>query len=168
VDGYADMVVLFLALLSQASVCRYGRPEGNLVSSCVRQISNRAVWSIFLNFASGAGQTQDDKPQVPIFHPRQEPSGYCHLVERILRENRMESYGKELMMQLLGDGTAGSAGPRLTGRVEESLRVRTARPASWCGYARDSLRKTMTVIFSPEVASYVFLSQGYFTRCLPR
>ncbi|NLW10990.1 MAG: helix-turn-helix transcriptional regulator, partial [Clostridiaceae bacterium] len=87
------------------------------------------------------------------------------LVERILKENRQDSYGKDIMMQLLAMELLVALARGLREEWEESLRVRTGKARELVKIARDYIiRNHDRDISVAEAASYVFLSQGYFTR----
>ncbi len=119
----------------------------------------------FLNFANGdeSGDRHYHDPYIMIQGKgRHEIAG---LVERILRENRMESFGQELMMQLLAMELLVALARGLREEWEESLRVRTGKARELVRIARDYIIGNHDRDISvAEVAGYVFLSQGYFTR----
>lgn len=119
----------------------------------------------FLNFANGeeAGDRHYHDPFIMIQgKSRHDIAG---LVERILRENRLESFGQELMMQLLAMELLVALARGLREEWEESLRVRTGKARELVRIARDYIIGNHDRDISvSEVAGYVFLSQGYFTR----
>jgi AraC-like DNA-binding protein len=162
IDGYADIVVLYFGFATAAQLRRL---DPGLHPLRTTDIEPRSLEK-FLSFASGSDQTVDDKPHDPFIlirgKSRQDIAG---LVERILRENRNESYGRELMMQLLAMELLVSLSRGLREEWEESLRVRTGKARELVKIARDFVVENHDRDISvAEVASYVFLSQGYFTR----
>jgi AraC-like DNA-binding protein len=87
------------------------------------------------------------------------------LAGRILREDRLEAYGRELMMQLLAMELLVTLARALREEWEESLRVRSGKARELVRIARDFIVDNHEHDISiADVAGYVFLSQGYFTR----
>ncbi|MDD2534714.1 MAG: AraC family transcriptional regulator [Eubacteriales bacterium] len=164
-EGYAEIVVLYFGFATPQT-----RPLNNVGGTGgsnplkTTDIEPRSLEK-FLSFANGneSGESQHHDPYILIRgKSRQDIAG---LVERILRENRMESYGQELMMQLLAMELLVALARGLREEWEESLRVRTGKARELVRIARDYIIGNHDRDISvAEVAGYVFLSQGYFTR----
>ena len=159
-DSFADMVVLYFGFSK-----RFSDPA-NMPSS-LRDIAPETLEQ-FINFASGKDEQsdQDDRQKDPYLLIRgKSRQDIATLVERILKENRQDSYGGELMMQLLAMELLVALARGLREEWEESLRVRTGKARELVRIARDYIiRNHDRDISVAEAASYVFLSQGYFTR----
>ncbi len=167
VEGYADMVVLYFGFAQSHeqsthfdAVASHGQQHLRTTDIEPRSLEK------FLSFASGNDRSLDDKNHDPFILIRgKSRQDIASLVERILRENRLESYGQELMMQLLAMELLVALARGLREEWEESLRVRTGKARELVKIARDYIVENHDHDISvAEVASYVFLSQGYFTR----
>ena len=167
IDGYADMVVLYFGFAQS----HLQNPVSDAANSHAQQplrttdIEPRSLEK-FLSFASGSDRSVDDKNQDPFILIRgKSRQDIASLVDRILRENRLESFGQELMMQLLAMELLVALARGLREEWEESLRVRTGKARELVKIARDFIIENHDRDISvAEVAGYVFLSQGYFTR----
>jgi len=176
VSGQADMVVLYFgfsqdlkeaqeALRRNSSSMRTDQKEprtGPSSSLTLFGVSSKPLES-FLDFATG----QDDDKQNAFFLTvsgrSREDIG--DLVERIMKESAAEAYGKELMMQFLTMELLVALSRALREEWEESLRVRHGKARELVLIARDYLKQNFNRGVSvADAASYVFLSQGYFTR----
>ncbi len=165
-DSHADMIVLYFGFsktysddLASRSLDSIGRPGSkDFAPETLEQ---------FISFASGKEKTsEDDRRNDPyLLIKGKSRQDIAALVERILKENRQESYGKDIMMQLLAMELLVALARGLREEWEESLRVRTGKARELVKIARDYIiRNHDRDISVAEAASYVFLSQGYFTR----
>lgn len=120
----------------------------------------------FINFASGHDTPEGEKTSDPYILIRgKSRQDIAALVERILRESRLEAYGRELMMQLMAMELLVVLARGLREEWEESLRVRTGKARELVRIARDFIIDNHDRDISvADAAGYVFLSQGYFTR----
>ncbi len=180
-DGYADMLVLYFGFSRQVSGPAFptGRKtqEGNdqslpgqagISGSQLFRSTDIAPKTLeqFVSFAYGKDNPDGDKPMDPYIlikgKSRQDIAG---LVERILRESRLEAYGRELMMQLLAMELLVALARGLREEWEESLRVKTGKARELVRIARNFIVENHDRDISvADAAGYVFLSQGYFTR----
>ena len=120
----------------------------------------------FLHFADGRDVPEDGRDSNPIIQIKgRSRQDIAALMERILHESRTEAFGKELMMQLLAIELLVALSRGLREEWEESLRVRTGKARELVKIARDYIVENHDRDISvTDVAGYVFLSQGYFTR----
>jgi AraC-like DNA-binding protein len=120
----------------------------------------------FINFASGQDLPEGEKASDPYILIRgKSRQDIAALVERILRESRLEAYGRELMMQLMAMELLVVLARGLREEWEESLRVRSGKARELVRIARDFIVDNHDRDISvADAAGYVFLSQGYFTR----
>jgi AraC-like DNA-binding protein len=163
-EGYADMIVLYFGFTMQIS----DHNNANLAAGQTLRTTDIAPRTLeqFINFAYGKEYLEGEKSIDPFILIR----GKCRqdiaaLVARILRESRQEAYGRELMMQLLAVELLVTMARGLREEWEESLRVRTGKARELVRIARDFIVDNHEHDISiTDVAGYVFLSQGYFTR----
>ncbi|MBP1757431.1 MAG: DNA-binding protein, AraC-type [Firmicutes bacterium] len=166
-EGYADIVVLYFGF---AHAHEHSASYDSVASHAQQRLRTTDIeprsLEKFLSFASGKDRAVDDKNQDPFILIRgKSRQDIGSLVERILRENRLESFGQELMMQLLAMELLVALARGLREEWEESLRVRTGKARELVKIARDYIVENHDHDISvAEVAGYVFLSQGYFTR----
>jgi AraC-like DNA-binding protein len=120
----------------------------------------------FINFANGKDSPESDKAAEPyILIQGKSRQDIASLVGRILKESRQEAYGRELMMQLLAVELLVALARGLREEWEESLRVRSGKAKELVRIARDFIMVNHERDISiTDVAGYVFLSPGYFTR----
>lgn len=160
-DSYADMIVLYFGFSKKFSEnIRRGDMPGraDIAPETIEQ---------FVKFASGKDQqSEEERVKEPFLLIKgKSRQDIAALVERILRENRQEAYGKDIMMQLLAMELLVALARGLREEWEESLRVKTGKARELVKIARDFIiRNHDRDISVAEAASYVFLSQGYFTR----
>ncbi len=175
-DGYADMMVVYFGFTRNPSELEAGADKANsragaaMSSRQIKRTTDIAPATIeqFLNFAYGsekpddAGSREND-PMIQIKgRSRRE---IATLMERILNESRNEAFGKELMMQLLAVELLVILARGLREEWEESLRVRTGKARELVKIAREYIVENHDRDISvADIAGYVFLSQGYFTR----
>lgn len=147
INGHADMLVLYFG---------FSRPGNtNIAPQTMEQ---------FIRFVYGSDtETRDAAPYILIRgKSRQE---IVSLAERIMREKRRESYGRDLMLQLLAMELLVALARGLREEWEESLRVRHGKARELVHIARDYIADNYDRDISvSDAAGYVFLSQGYFTR----
>jgi len=167
IDGFVEIVAVYFGFAHPNTLPL--PPLGQLAQAGFQfrttDIEPRSLEK-FLSFATGNEPATDDRAQDPFILIRgKSRQDIASLVERILRENRLESYGQELMMQLLAMELLVTLARGLREEWEESLRVRTGKARELVRIARDFIIENHDRDISvAEVAGYVFLSQGYFTR----
>lgn len=87
------------------------------------------------------------------------------LLERIVDEKKEDAFNKELMMEVLTVELMLTLARAMRKEWEASLKVRNGKARELvliaCDYIDENYERGITVA---EAASYVFLSQGYFTR----
>jgi len=175
-DGSSDMIVLYFGFTRHISTAADGlTPDGAGTLTAAAGQGSQTLRSTdveprtleqFINFATGKDAAENGKSPDPYIlirgKGRQDIAG---LVERIMRENRREAYGRELMMQLLALELLVALARGLREEWEESLRVRTGKARELVRIARDFIVENHDRDLSvADAAGYVFLSQGYFTR----
>ena len=175
-DGSSDMIVLYFGFTRHISTTANGlTPDGAGTLTDTAGQGPQTLRSTdveprtleqFINFATGKDAAESGKLPDPYIlikgKGRQDIAG---LVERIMRENRREAYGRELMMQLLALELLVALARGLREEWEESLRVRTGKARELVRIARDFIVENHDRDLSvADAAGYVFLSQGYFTR----
>lgn len=176
-SGHADMVVLYFgfsqdikeaqqALRTPSENARQSlenRKTGPSVPAALMGISTETLES-FLDFAKG--EEGDDAPSSPylvISGKSRQDIGV--LVERIMKESTQDAFAKDLMMQFLAMELLVTLSRALREEWEESLRVKHGKARELVLIARDYLVQNHDRGISvADAASYVFLSQGYFTR----
>ncbi len=174
IEGHVEIIGLYFGFSQQISVqeaaagsinqpTRLGTMPGQLLRTT--DIAPRTLEQ-FINFANGSDATDSDKAIDPIILIKgKSRQDIATLVERILRESRLESYGRELMMQLMAMELLVALARGLREEWEESLRVRTGKARELVRIARDFIVENHDRDISvSDAAGYVFLSQGYFTR----
>ncbi len=160
-EGHVDMMGLYFGFSQKAWQARddYEQPfkTTDIAPKTLEQ---------FINFAYGKDEAEginSDDPYIMIRGKGRK--SIASLVERILRESRLEAYGGELMMQLLAMELLVALARALREEWEESLRVRTGKARELVQIARDFIVENHDRDISvSDAAGYVFLSQGYFTR----
>jgi AraC-like DNA-binding protein len=184
-DGTADMIVLYFGF-SQPPVRDAGQrsdmkpelPQAMTMESLGYASDLTAGQSLkstdiaprtleqFINFANGKDSPEGDKTADPyILIQGKSRQDIASLVGRILKESRQEAYGRELMMQLLAVELLVAMARGLREEWEESLRVRSGKARELVRIARDFIVVNHERDISiADVARYVFLSPGYFTR----
>ncbi len=157
--GTADMMVLYFGFSRQSQIRTDAPPLPRAMEIAPQTLEQ------FLNFATGkeGGSDKSGDPFL-VLHGKSRQD-IAALTERILRENRKEAYGRELMMQLLAVELLVVLARALHEEWEESLRVRTGKARELVRIARDYIVQNHDRDLSiADVAGYVFLSQGYFAR----
>jgi AraC-like DNA-binding protein len=178
-DGYADMLVLYFGFSQQVSSVPSSAASSaltgenrlhpaNFTGGQILRTTDIAPKTLeqFINFAYGKDNPDGEKNMDPYIlikgKGRQDIAG---LVERILKESRLEAYGRELMMQLLAMELLVALARGLREEWEESLRVKTGKARELVRIARNFIVENHDHDISvADAAGYVFLSQGYFTR----
>lgn len=118
----------------------------------------------FFNFASGSDDDGMAKASYIILSGNNKKA-ISGLVERIVEESKQELFSKELMMQILTVELMITLSRAMRREWEESLRVKHGKARELVLIARDYIEQNFdTGISVADAASYVFLSQGYFTR----
>jgi AraC-like DNA-binding protein len=162
----ADMLVLYFGF-SQNLQNPQRKGTGQLQPQWTTEIAPQTLEQ-FIDFAYGqdTDETGRKKTREPylLLHGKSRQD-IAAIIERILRESRKEAYGRELMMQLLAMELLVALARGLREEWEESLRVRTGKAVELVKIARDYIIENHDRDLSiSDVAGYVFLSQGYFTR----
>ncbi len=159
-EGSADMLVLYFGFSQHVS--SETRQDGRISTT---DIAPKTLEQ-FIHFAYGQETGEGDKTGDPyILIKGKSRQDIAVLVERIMRESRLEAYGRELMMQLMAMELLVALARGLREEWEESLRVKTGKARELVRIARDFIVENHDHDLSvADAAGYVFLSQGYFTR----
>ena len=176
-SGHADMVVLYfgfsqdikeaqLAIRTPSENARLSlenRKTGPSVPAALMGISTETLES-FMDFARGEeGAESPSAPYLVISGKSRQD--IAALVERIMKESIQDAFAKDLMMQFLAMELLVTLSRALREEWEESLRVKHGKARELVLIARDFLVQNHDRGISvADAASYVFLSQGYFTR----
>jgi len=176
-SAHADMVVLYfgfsqdikeaqLAIRTPSENARQSlgnRKTGPSVPAALMGISTETLES-FMDFARGdEGEDAPGAPFLVISGKSRQDIGV--LVERIMKESMEDAFAKDLMMQFLAMELLVTLSRALRDEWEESLRVKHGKARELVLIARDYLVQNHDRGISvADAASYVFLSQGYFTR----
>jgi len=176
ISGQADMVVLYFGFSPNIRDAQQAlntpsenalrvpgqRKTGPSVPAALKGISSETLES-FMDFAAGDEAGSQSSPYLVISGKSRKDIG--SLVERIMKESREESFAKQLMMQFLAMELLVTLSRALHDEWEESLRVKNGKARELVLIARDYLVENHDHGISvTDAASYVFLSQGYFTR----
>ena len=118
----------------------------------------------FYVFATGtSAEFPDNEAYIVISGTNRDETGA--IVEQILQESRVEAYGHELMMQLLALKLIVQLCRVYKDAWEESMLVRHGKASELVHIAKDYMLANYDRNISvSDVAGYVFLSQGYFSR----
>lgn len=176
-SGHADMVVLYfgfsqdikeaqLAIRTPSENARLSlenRKTGPSVPAALMGISTETLES-FMDFARG--EEGEESPSAPyLVISGKSRQDIAALVERIMKESIQDAFAKDLMMQFLAMELLVTLSRALREEWEESLRVKHGKARELVLIARDFLVQNHDRGISvADAASYVFLSQGYFTR----
>ena len=120
----------------------------------------------FLKFAD-LGVTEDNEiTRQPFFVIKgNEKKEINQLAERIVLEDSDNRYAKDLMIHTLSVELMITLARAIRGEWEESLRVKNGKAKELVAIAKQFMDENFDQgITVSEAASYVFLSQGYFTR----
>lgn len=165
IDGAADMMVLYFGF-AHHSAADTDQDKTQAVTPAQRStdIAPQTLEQ-FIHFASGHDTGAGKAAEPYLLLRGKSRQDIAALTERILRENRKEAYGHELMMQLLAMELLVVLARGLHEAWEESLRVRSGKARELVKIARDYIVENHDREMSiADVANYVFLSQGYFAR----
>ncbi len=176
-SSHADTVVLYFGFSSDIREAQTAlrtasgniqpslekRKPGPSVPAALMGISTETLES-FMDFAKGEeGEDTPNSPYLMISGKSRQDIGV--LVERIMKESMQDAFAKELMMQFLAMELLVTLSRALREEWEESLRVKHGKARELVLIARDYLVSNHDRGISvADAASYVFLSQGYFTR----
>ncbi len=159
-DGPADMLVLYFGFSSKAADTQNSRSAYSWSDNIAPQTLEQ-----FIDFASGEDSGLEPATEPFLLLQGKSRQDITTLVERILHEKQRESYGSDLMMQLLAIELLVVLARGLREEWEESLRVRTGKAGELVRIAQRYIVEHHDRDLSiGDVAAYVFLSQGYFTR----
>ena len=177
-SGQADMFVLYFGFSRDIEVAGKAVTQMNKTkeddsgaphsgpSVAVPYIMAQTPLESFLNFASG-----EDK-----FDPGNTAGKYIiisggfkkdieRIVERIVAESKSQLINKELMLQVMTVELMVTLARAMKSEWEESLRVKNGKARDLVFIAKDFIDQNFDRGISvADAASYVFLSQGYFTR----
>ena len=116
----------------------------------------------FMDFAAGEEDTSKE-PYIIISGPYKK--NISTLMERIVEETNGDLFAKDLMMQILTVELMITLSRALKSEWEESLRVRNGKARELVIIAKEYIDSNYDRgITVANAASYVYLSQGYFTR----
>lgn len=170
-EGHADMMVVYFGFSKQQpTLSGSAQHFSDHISEAAmpKRTTDIAPATLeqFLHFADGRDHADEGRVQDPLIQIKgKSRQDIATLMERILRENRTEAFGKELMMQLLAVELLVAVSRGLREEWEESLRVRTGKARELVKIAREYIVENHDRDISvADAAGYVFLSQGYFTR----
>lgn len=162
-EGQAELVVLYFGFAKPQARPLIADAATGSKQLKTTDIEPRSLEK-FLSFANGSEVSEAHYDPFILIRGKSRQD-IAALVERILREERLEAFGQELMMQLLAMELLVALARGLREEWEESLRVRTGKARELVRIARDYIIGNHDRDISvAEVAGYVFLSQGYFTR----
>ena len=149
-SSVADTLVLYFGFAKEKNVA--GRYQPSLES--------------FFDFAEGDEEKEDALPKDPYIVI----SGSCkkeisEVMEKIVNERKSDFQSKELMLQILTLELMLVLARALRREWEESLRVKNGKAQELVFIAKEYIDSNYDRgITVASAASYVYLSQGYFTR----
>ncbi len=164
-EGTADMIVLYFGFKNAANLENIAR-NANYPANIPYAVTKLTIES-FIQFASGENTPpfSDDYLDPFLTIKGKNRLDIAGIVERIFKESKSDAYGKDLMMQFLTMELLVSLSRGLREEWEDSIRVRTGKAKELVEIAREFLVENHERNISiSEVATYVFLSQSYFTR----
>ncbi|MCR4768175.1 MAG: AraC family transcriptional regulator [Saccharofermentans sp.] len=177
-SGKADMLNLYFGFVHDTTDLELTK-ETSKINSNAQIKTNSAGPSVsipgslakislesFLKFAD-LGITEDNEiTRQPFFVIKgNEKKEIDQLAERIVIENSENRYAKDLMVHTLTVELMIILSRALRGEWEESLRVKNGKAKELVAIAKQYMDENFDQgITVSEAASYVFLSQGYFTR----
>ena len=177
-SGKADMLNLYFGFVHDTTDLELTK-ETSKINSNAQVKTNSAGPSVsipgslakislesFLKFAD-LGITEDNEiTRQPFFVIKgNEKKEIDQLAERIVTENSENRYAKDLMVHTLTVELMIILSRALRGEWEESLRVKNGKAKELVAIAKQYMDENFDQgITVSEAASYVFLSQGYFTR----
>ncbi|MBR3247010.1 MAG: helix-turn-helix transcriptional regulator [Clostridiales bacterium] len=177
-SGKADMLNLYFGFVHDTSDLKLTK-ESRKSNNDNRGKSNNAGPSVsipgslakislesFLKFAD-LGITEDNEiTRQPFFIIKgSEKKEINQLAERIVFEDSKNLYAKDLMVHTLTVELMIILSRAIRGEWEESLRVKNGKAKELVAIAKQYMDENFDQgITVSEAASYVFLSQGYFTR----
>ncbi|MCQ2482707.1 MAG: AraC family transcriptional regulator [Clostridia bacterium] len=117
----------------------------------------------FMNFVEGEDDEENSSSYLILSGKHQDT--IRNIVEKIVIENHENQYSKELMMEILTIELMVTLSRVIRQEWEESLRVKNGKARELVFVAKDFIDQNFERgITINEAASYVYLSQGYFTR----
>lgn len=177
-SGKADMLNLYFGFVHDTSdleltkeskkTNRNNQGKSNSAGPSVSIPGSLAKISLesFLKFAD-LGITEDnDITRQPFFVIKgNEKKEINQLAERIVIEDSDNRYAKDLMIHTLSVELMITLARAIRGEWEENLRVKNGKAKELVAIAKQYMDENFDQgITVSEAASYVFLSQGYFTR----
>ena len=124
----------------------------------------------FINFASGSDKDENGEENIPeeksfIVISGNYKKSISSIVEKIVLESTDQLFSKDLMMQILTVELMITLSRAIRSEWEESLRVKNGKARELVLIAKEYMEQNYDRGISvADAASYVFLSQGYFTR----
>lgn len=120
----------------------------------------------FFEFASGSEDMEDDMASQPyVVISGTYKKSISSIMEKIVEESKNQLFSKELMMQIMTVELMITLSRAIRSEWEESLRVKNGKARELVLIAKEFMEQNFdTGISVADAASYVFLSQGYFTR----
>lgn len=173
-SGQADMFVLYFgfsrdtdsvnkALAQTVPTTETSGPHSGPSVAVPRVMAQTSLES-FMNFASGDNADEIVRSSHILISGSYKKS-ISSLVERIVVESKNSQYSKELMMQILTVELMITLSRAMRAEWEESLRVKNGKARELVFIAQEYIDQNFDRGISvADAASYVFLSQGYFTR----
>lgn len=176
-SGQADMFVLYFGFSRDIEVASKAVSQMNSASKesveankphsgpsvAVPYIMAHTPLESFLDFASGEGDMDTNSKYIVINGSSKKE--IAHVVESIVEEGKDQKLNKELMMQIMTVELMITLARAIKSEWEESLRVKNGKARELVLIAKDYIETNFDRGISvADAASYVFLSQGYFTR----
>ncbi|MCQ2466380.1 MAG: AraC family transcriptional regulator [Clostridia bacterium] len=177
-SGQADMFVLYFGFSRDAEVASKAISQMNISQSTPKDTSkphsgpsvavpyamSQTPLESFLDFASGGTETDANHSKYIIISGKSKKN-IAHVVESIVEESKNQMLNKELMMQILTVELMVTLARAIKNEWEESLRVKNGKARELVLIAKEYIEQNFDRGISvADAASYVFLSQGYFTR----
>ncbi len=160
-DAGVELVVLYFGFAAPEI-----GPKGPFAPKAPEEAPvSKATIEKFLDFATGQEREDGANPAPYLMIRGRHKEDIEGIIDRVVRESREDAYGKDLMMQFLAMELLVALSRGLREEWEENLRVRTGKARELVRIARDYIVDSHDRDLSvADIAGYVFLSQGYFTR----
>ncbi|MBO7451950.1 MAG: helix-turn-helix domain-containing protein [Clostridiales bacterium] len=173
-SGQADMFVLYFGFsrdidVAQKAISQMSQKKPEVTnkphsgpSVAVPYIMAQTPLESFMDFATGEGDQTKSKH---IIISGAYKKNITSIVERIVEESKGQMFNKELMMQIMTVELMVTLARAMKSEWEESLRVKNGKARELVLIAKEYIDQNFDRGISvADAASYVFLSQGYFTR----
>lgn len=175
-SGQADMFVLYFGFsrdveVASKAINQMSQPHGvdtdkphSGPSVAVPYIMAQTPLESFIDFAAGDDDMDPSKSKYIIISGAFKKN-ITAIVERIVEEGKNQLLNKELMMQIMTVELMVTLARAMKSEWEESLRVKNGKARELVLIAKEYIDRNFDRGISvADAASYVFLSQGYFTR----